>query len=88
MYGFRHIVPFSLGMTTFPVKKFVFFNSLGAILWVTVFGSLGFLFGDILEVAFGHIKRYELSLIVLVVFIFIGFSIISRLVKWLLAEKI
>lgn len=88
MYGFRHIVPFSLGMTTFPIKKFVLFNSLGAILWVTVFGFLGFLFGDILEVVFGHIKRYELSLIVLVVFIFIGFNVISRLVKWLLAEKI
>lgn len=88
MYGFRHIVPFSLGMTKFPLRKFVFFNSLGAILWVSVFGSLGYLFGDIIEVAFGRIRRYELSLIVIVFLVFVVFNVFSRMIKWVLSDKL
>ncbi len=88
MYGLRHVVPFSLGMTKFPLRKFVFFNSLGAVLWVAVFGSLGFLFGDIIEVTFGRIKKYELSLIVAVILVFVLFNLFSRFIKWVLADKL
>jgi membrane protein DedA with SNARE-associated domain len=33
MYGFRHIVPASLGASNIPTRQFLFWNGLGAVSW-------------------------------------------------------
>ena len=47
----RTIVPFVVGMGKLDYKKFMIFNALGGICWVTLFLSLGFFFGNIPIVA-------------------------------------
>lgn len=47
----RTIVPFVVGMGKLQYKKFITFNALGGIIWVSLFLSLGFFFGNIPIVA-------------------------------------
>lgn len=67
MYGFRHLVPFSLGLSTMKARTFFFFNSLGGITWVLVIGFVGYFFGDLLEVFLGRLRHYEFRIIVVAV---------------------
>lgn len=84
MYGFRTVVPLSLGISTIKTPVFLFFNTLGSIIWVMVIGISGYFFGDILEIFLGKLKRYEFKIIILT---FIGVMIIFgiyNLIKYLL----
>ena len=47
----RTIVPFVVGMGRLNYKKFMIFNALGGICWVTLFLCLGYFFGNIPIVA-------------------------------------
>lgn len=47
----RTIVPFVVGMGKLEYKKFIPFNALGGIVWVSLFLLLGFFFGNIPVVA-------------------------------------
>lgn len=69
LYGFRTVVPLSLGMSTIKTSSFLFFNMIGSILWVLVVGSLGYFFGDVLEIFLGKLRHHEFKIII---FTFIG----------------
>lgn len=47
----RTIVPFAVGMGKLDYKKFITFNAIGGITWVTLFLCLGYFFGNIPFVA-------------------------------------
>jgi membrane protein DedA with SNARE-associated domain len=81
IYGFRHIIPMSLGMTKYPLYKFVFWNSLGAMFWVASFVYGGYLLGDILESVVGHLRKYQLVTVLLVIVLVVVFNLIARLFK-------
>jgi len=49
LYGLRTIMPFALGITSVPARRFALLNALGAMVWATVVGVGGFLFGQGLE---------------------------------------
>jgi membrane protein DedA with SNARE-associated domain len=81
MYGLRQIVPFSIGMSMLRTRTFFFWNALGAIVWIGVFGGLGYLLGDVLESMLGKLKRYELLLVVIVVLAIVVVNMMSRIVR-------
>lgn len=43
----RSMLPFVAGMSTMPYRRFLFFNTLGAFVWVSVFVMGGFFFGNL-----------------------------------------
>ncbi len=43
----RTIVPFVVGMGKLQYRKFIKYNALGAVTWVTLFLTIGYLFGNI-----------------------------------------
>ena len=47
----RTIVPFVVGMGRLQYRKFITFNALGGVVWVSLFLLLGFFFGNIPVVA-------------------------------------
>ncbi len=47
----RTIVPFVVGMGRLDYRKFILFNALGGIIWVSLFLCLGYFFGNIPVVA-------------------------------------
>lgn len=61
LYGLRTVTPFVIGMSSFPTRKFVLLNILGAALWSVIFTAVGYFFGSALETVLGDIKRYELE---------------------------
>lgn len=81
IYGFRHIIPMSLGMTKYPLYKFMFWNSLGAAFWVTSFVYGGYLLGDILESVVGHLRKYQLVTVLLVMVLVVAFNLLAKLFK-------
>lgn len=87
MYGFRTIVPLSLGMSPIRTPVFLFFNAAGSMFWALGIGIAGYFFGDIMEIFLGKLKNYEFKIIF---FTFIGamtiYSIYS-LIKYLLKRS-
>lgn len=66
LYGFRTVTPFVIGMSRVPVLQFLLLNIIGAAAWATVFGSLGYAFGQGLELILGDIRHYEKAVLTLV----------------------
>ena len=67
LYGLRILTPFVLGLSRVSRGRFLFLNTVGALVWATVVGTGGFLFGQALEVLMGDLKRYEGEILGLVV---------------------
>lgn len=81
MYGFRHLVPFSLGMSSMRTRTFVLFNALGGICWVLVIGFAGYFFGDLLEVFLGKVRQYEFRAVVIALIVVVCGRIAYRLFR-------
>ena len=60
----RTIVPFVVGIGRLDYKKFISFNALGGITWVTLFLCLGYFFGNIPVIA-DHFTLVVLGIILL-----------------------
>jgi membrane protein DedA with SNARE-associated domain len=60
IYGLRTVTPFLIGASGISPLRFLILNVIGASVWAIVFGSLGYLFGQAMDVVLGNIKRYEL----------------------------
>ncbi len=67
MYGFRMLIPATLGATKISFKRFFVLNILGAALWSILFANVGFLFGDAIEAALGKVKRFEEWVFILII---------------------
>jgi len=59
LYGLRTVIPFVIGMSSVPTRRFILLNTISALMWAIVIGGGGYLFGSILEIILGDIKRYE-----------------------------
>lgn len=59
MYGLRSVGPIAIGMAGVHWSRFVLLNALGAILWGTLIGSLGYAVGDALTLVLGDLKHIE-----------------------------
>ncbi len=59
MYGLRLVGPFTVGLSEVPTLKFVFLNLLGALMWATLFTSVGYVFGHAFSVILDEFERYE-----------------------------
>ena len=61
LYGLRTVTPFVLGRSGVAPGYFFLLNTVGAMVWSLVVGIGGYLFGNILKIIMGDIKRYELE---------------------------
>ena len=73
MYGMRTVTPFIIGASGINPVRFITWNSIGAGAWAIAVGTLGYLFGQTMEVFLGEAKKYE-SWIMALVFL-IGIAI-------------
>ncbi|MCF6776572.1 VTT domain-containing protein [Thiotrichales bacterium 19X7-9] len=83
MYGVRTIIPFALGISKISNLKFMFFDTIGAILWSCFFIIGGYYFGQgliilIQKLNLGPLIRehWLLSAIILILFIFLVYFLI------------
>ena len=69
VFGMRIIAGPLAGALRMPWRKFLIFNFLGAVVWVTVIWSVGYLFGRHWEHLQQAVKRFDLVVAVLVLLI-------------------
>lgn len=60
LYGLRTVTPIVVGMSGVPYWRFTLLNILGAGIWATCFGLIGYYFGRAAESMLGDIKQYEI----------------------------
>jgi len=85
IYGFRVIVPYSLGKTSIETSTYILYNALGVLLWVSIFGGIGYFFAEAVETIVGKTPHLGLMLIgmtflLVVFFIYLG-KITGRFIK-------
>jgi len=66
IYGVRTVTPFVIGMLPVSAGRFLFYNTVGALLWAAVVGLLGYFFGNVLEAFFGRFRHYEMVAVAIV----------------------
>lgn len=62
-YGFRAIVPITIGASRVPAKRFAVYNIIGAVIWSVIFSVGGYIFGTALSSHLENIRHYELQVI-------------------------
>ena len=72
MYGFRILIPFSLGKTKMTTNTYLTYNALGILLWVAVYAGIGYFFASTIETLFGRMKHVEfiIGLVILGIAVF------------------
>lgn len=58
-YGLRVAGPVLIGTTTLPAWRFAAFNALGAVLWASLVGAAGWVFGQAAEAALTEVRQVE-----------------------------
>ncbi|MBZ7954351.1 DedA family protein [Campylobacter sp. W0018] len=92
MYGFRTIIPMSIGITRYSSKKFAIINLLSAWIWATITILLAWYFGSLIQ-TFLHwskewIKEYwYLAAIIVIAFLSGIIFIFKRIEKAILKER-
>lgn len=75
VFGMRIIAGPLAGVLSMPWRKFVLFNFLGALLWVSVIASLGYFFGSRWEWLMNELQEVEIALAVLLL-------IVALILRW------
>jgi Uncharacterized membrane-associated protein len=76
--GVRHLSGYIAGLSRLSYKKFAFFSYLGAILWVSIWVSLGRLLGSRWEAILPIIHRYAIILGVLATILLLAFYLLYK----------
>jgi membrane protein DedA with SNARE-associated domain len=72
LYGIRTVTPFIIGASGLNPARFIFWNFIGAGAWAVAVGSLGYLFGQSVEVFLNDAKKYEIWMMTLIFLVGIG----------------
>lgn len=60
LYGVRTVTPFVIGMSGIKTGRFIVLHLMGAMLWVVVVGTAGYVFGRTVEIILGDVKEFEM----------------------------
>ncbi|KON86500.1 hypothetical protein AF332_06445 [Sporosarcina globispora] len=69
--GIRNFLPFLYGFCKLPFKKFALFAYSGALIWLSVTFTLGYIFGDHIDTIIKHEKELLIGLAAVAVLFFI-----------------
>lgn len=73
LYGLRTVTPFLIGMSGVHPFRYLVLNGLGAIIWAIAVGFLGFLLGQTVELFLEHVKRYEMTILAVILLLAAGY---------------
>jgi membrane protein DedA with SNARE-associated domain len=78
LYGLRTVGPLVIGMSEVSWQRFLLLNLLGAILWSTAFASLGYVFGNLVEVVLGEVRQVEKWVFAAILIVGIAIAFLHR----------
>ncbi|MCA9356754.1 bifunctional DedA family/phosphatase PAP2 family protein [Candidatus Nomurabacteria bacterium] len=74
----RALAPFVAGTTNIPFRKFMLFNIIGGVAWVTVFVLVGFIFGHSYEAMSKYIGRFVLVAVTVGIMIVYAYRFVDK----------
>jgi membrane protein DedA with SNARE-associated domain len=77
-YGLRIAGPMLIGMSPMPRTRFAMLNALGALLWASLVGGAGWVFGQAAELVLGNIHHVEGWLLL---------GVLAAAVAWRLSKR-
>ncbi len=83
VYGMRTVTPFVIGASGISPFRFLILNSLSGLIWASVIGYMGYLFGHALELFLGKLEHYELFLFAAIA----ATGTVIWCIHWLLRRK-
>lgn len=88
MYGFRTIIPMSIGITRYSAKKFALINLISAWIWAAITVLLAWYFGTLIEEFLAWAKNHwYYAMIFLAAFLSLLFFLFKRIEKALLKRE-
>jgi membrane protein DedA with SNARE-associated domain len=78
-YGLRIAGPILMGSSRMPAGRFALFNAIGAAIWATLVGGLGWVFGHAAEALLGQAQNLEVWLMAGAALVVAGAWVIHRL---------
>ncbi len=58
IYGMRTVSPVAIGLSSVPAARFVILNFIAAVVWAVLITTIGYLFGNAVELLFGRLKLH------------------------------
>lgn len=58
IYGMRTVSPVVIGLSSVPTARFVILNFIAAVVWAVLITTIGYLFGNAVELLFGRLKLH------------------------------
>jgi membrane protein DedA with SNARE-associated domain len=80
--GLRQVNGIIAGISGMPWRRFLAFNSLGAVLWVGIWAGLGYLAGNNITAIYDQIRRYRLYALLA-----LGLVLVALVVRHLLRSR-
>jgi membrane protein DedA with SNARE-associated domain len=80
-WGFRAITPFVIGTSQTKSSTFYMFSVGTTLLWAAVYGSVGYMFGELIQSKLSHIEHIEKYIIGSLAFLAIILILIRKLIK-------
>lgn len=87
IYGFRFIIPFVIGTSGIRPPTFILLDALSVAVWVSVIGTLGYVFGYSLGLVLNEVKRYELWVVFGVIAVWLFGTAVYFIVQKIRANK-
>lgn len=69
IYGLRTVTPFVIGMSRVRTNYFIILNFISGVVWASVIGIGGYLFGAALEAIFENIRHLEILIFSGIIFV-------------------
>lgn len=87
IYGMRTVSPIAIGLTSVPAHRFVMLNFIAAVVWAVLITTIGYLFGNAVEMLFGRF-RLHIHLLISVAAIAIVVAALAYLIRKRLAHRL
>jgi membrane protein DedA with SNARE-associated domain len=78
-YGLRIAGPILIGSSRMSARRFALFNAIGAAIWATLVGGLGWMFGHAAEALLGQMQDIEIWFVAAAVVVAAGLWLYHRL---------
>jgi membrane protein DedA with SNARE-associated domain len=81
LYGFRVVIPVIIGMSEFPLSRYLFYTLISGLIWATVVSSIGYTIGSFFNLEASSFENNFL-------FVIIGFTTFGLLIGFLVRKLI
>ncbi|BBG66003.1 lipoprotein B [Hydrogenimonas sp.] len=87
LYGFRTIIPMSIGLTRYDAKKFALINFISAQVWAAITIVLAYIFGEQIIALLEYAKEHWYLAIPFAILLFLGMSYLFRSIEKSIIKK-